>query len=753
MIKQTASCCTVILSCLLLVAQNVPAQDATGQSDRNGTERRQRYELLRVPQTPEELWDAAKFMFRVGQLEQARDFLVQLLKAKVPPELLRQIGESEDYGILSRMKNSPMLREPATELLRQVEEAVRAFATDPERIRKMISYVYRSSEYRRYAVDRLRAAGPDAVPLLIAELERLPEGRERSLLLQAMSRLSDTAIPPLLAVLDSRKWTLVNDVLYVLGQIGNAYTARVLRYYAEADTVPEAVHVGARRAVEAILNRRYRALPAAYKDLVKLAGHHFDHEHVWFREPDGSVRLWYWSDNEGLQARRVSTEYADLYLTVRFARQAYELHGASAEARALLVAAALQLVRLADASDPLAADQPDVMGPVSAAALAGDEALAGALELALSRQRIDLAETIVRVWSEVSRPSSLFRSPRLREVLHEALYWPDPGLRLAALELILRAKPARPFPGASSAVDMLRPFLAGTGQAGRWYVLAADEARAEPVAKVLRESGRPVTVVTSVGGLRDSGVSARTAAIVLVTPLPEPTADVVARLRLDPVLSVAPVVALMPAGELPRWSHLETDYPGTVVSRTPRDGNELAQLDQRLATLRRVVDDQRAQQFAQRAVGWLVQIARGELPALSASGARDALLAALRDPLVGEAAIEAAGYLPDAQAQAALLALTADGSAPVPLRVAAARAARLSVRRHGQLISPVAVTQVSELLREQISDVALYRELVLLAATLGGDRSLQREVILRFSVPRYRNRSDRGAPAGAQAAP
>ncbi len=748
----SATACFIALLSSLVFAVNVSrAQEPGGRGDDEGGAGP--YELLKIPQTPEELWDAAKFMFTVGQLEQARGFLTQLLGAKIPAELLRKIGESEDYGVLARMKNSPMLREPALELLRRVETAVRAHATDPNRIRKMIGYLHRSPAHRSYAIEQLRAAGADAVPLLIAELTRLPQGPERARVVQAMTGLSDTAIPPLLAVLDSRRIDLVTDVLYVLGHIGNAYTARVLRYYAEAETVSEAVRVGAKRAIEAILRRSYKGLPAAYKDLTALAEHHFKHEHHWLPEPpDGMVRLWRWSETEGLQARRVSPEYADLYLTVQFARRAYELWPSSARARALVIAAALELVPSQQPVAQLNDNRPELLGPVSAAALGGEVALSQALALALQQRRIALAETILTVWAEVGRPDRLFRTRATREVIRQALYWPDARLRLAALELALRARPSRAFPGSSGIVRSLAAYLSGAGHQARWFVVSPHRERAEQLAGLLREMGQEATLVSSVGELGRAAVSVRTPAILLMPPFPGLLNDVVARLRLDPILSVAPVVVLLPADQLTRWRFLTNDYPGTVVAAFPEDVDQFKQLQEELARVRRPLDDQAMQELATRAADWLVTIARGEIPALSASGAQDILIAALRDPVVGLRAVEAVSYLDDPGAQAALLELVVDSSASDALRTAAARAARFSIRRHGLLVEPAPTDRLTQLLRgRQELGAPLYRELVLLAAALGGEPSFQREVLLRFTVPRY-HAPAQNATAAARAA-
>src|SRR5581483_7425765 len=101
-------------------------------------------------------------------------------------------------------EDHPETRGLAKPLVDRLAEAARRNATRPERMERFVAALTKTTEEQDYAVDRLREAGPYAVPVLFRALNApaLPAD-DRIKIVRNMGRLDRGAVPPLIAVLDS----------------------------------------------------------------------------------------------------------------------------------------------------------------------------------------------------------------------------------------------------------------------------------------------------------------------------------------------------------------------------------------------------------------------------------------------------------------------------------------------------------------------------------------------------------------------
>ncbi|MCA1685105.1 MAG: hypothetical protein LC745_03805, partial [Planctomycetia bacterium] len=126
----------------------------------------------KTPTTPMELWDAADYLVRTGQPAQAVPYLNQFLKADPDDDTLMRVRDRYGVGSILRLQDHPETRALAAPLAARLGEATRRNATRAERVNRFIADLTRTREEQDYAVERLREAGPYAVPALLKELER-----------------------------------------------------------------------------------------------------------------------------------------------------------------------------------------------------------------------------------------------------------------------------------------------------------------------------------------------------------------------------------------------------------------------------------------------------------------------------------------------------------------------------------------------------------------------------------------------------
>ena len=711
--RLTILCLSVSFLAVLLVGA------CAQEGEDRGARARPQFELLKLPQTPPEYWRAARFMYKVGQLGQAKRYLQQFLQSNPDDELLVRLVESPDFSILHEMRHSPELGDLAAELLKRAEAAVRRRATDPERIRKMIGYLSRGAAYREYALRQLRAAGADAVPHLIAHLRALTDGRERSDVVAVMRRLDRRAVPPLIAALESNDPRLVRDVGLILSRIGDRRALTILRYFAESPDVPPGNRAYLRGAIETALRRSYTALPSAVDELVELGRDYYAGAIELPKEPDGTVRIWRWVPREGLQSRSVSPEYARVFLANRAARFALRLDPTRVDAAALVVATLLRAAPQIDGNGELNWSDPDAAAAIWAAAEAGPNVLASVLDLAIQQRDRQLALRTLRVVRELVTVQHVAPTAELGRSLTGAAYSADPRVRFAAVEAILSTRAARRLGRGTEAVRLLASYLIPTKAEKEVAMLVVDPARASDLAVLFEGHGVQVRVFYSLSECLDylySHVGLSGLVVVLPVPGAEPSM-LVSALRNDARTRGLPVLLLTEVNTTARWQHIERRYASVAVRVLPANESIAARYVEWLTSQQEALSSDEQTRYAERAIGWLQSIARGEIPGCSVEPALPVLIDALHDERLAAGAAAVLAYVGRPEVQVELLRVALNEAAPESSRVAAARAARESVRRFGLLVE-AAGAGLDRVAANSDGSTALGRELRLLGATI-----------------------------------
>ncbi len=183
-------------------------------------------------------------------------YLDKFMKSKPDDAVLLQIRDRYGVGSVLRLDQYPETRSPGSPLSTLLASASLRNSTRPDRIQRYIKALIKTSEEQEYAVERLREAGPYAVPYLVQALDQanIPAG-DRALLAYNMGRLDRSAVPPLIAVLDSADSRLVADAAHALGMIGDVRAVPPLTAVAASAPARDA----ARRAIEHLTGRSFES--------------------------------------------------------------------------------------------------------------------------------------------------------------------------------------------------------------------------------------------------------------------------------------------------------------------------------------------------------------------------------------------------------------------------------------------------------------------------------------------------------------
>ena len=292
---------TVPVSCLLIVMALALAglnMTAPALAQAPGPEL-----FAQEPRTPMELWSAIDYLVRTGQSKKAVPYLEKFTKAQVDDATLVEIRDNYGAGSILRLADQPETIKYAQPLAEKLTEAVRRYATDPERIAQAVTALTGTPEEQAYAVTRLKEAGPFAVPALVEALQKPDLGPEkRALLAHNLGRLDRTAVPALLAVLDSSDPRLAADAATALGAIGDRRAVPFLTYPASAARFPPAVREAAQAAIGRLTGRSFVAQPQSPAQVLTQAAWSFHRHQVEF--PSDPVAVWIWEKDRGRQHRR-----------------------------------------------------------------------------------------------------------------------------------------------------------------------------------------------------------------------------------------------------------------------------------------------------------------------------------------------------------------------------------------------------------------------------------------------------------------
>ncbi len=527
--------------------------------------------FAKEPRTPTELWDAVDYLVRVGQADAAVPYLRKFLASNPDDATLLEIRGRYGVGTVLRLDEFPDTKPLVRPLLERFAAASRRSATQPGRLQGAIAGLTRTRPEQDYGVERLREAGPNAVPAVIAALnDASRSGEDRALIAANLGRLDHSAVPPLIAVLDSPDAVLATDAAEALGRIGDPRAIPALTYAsARKDKgAGESPQEAARGAIARLTGRPFsQQTRTAARVLADEARKYLIHA---VRFPGDTVELWEW-EGDRPAPRTVPSSEAEGILGLRYARQALAIDPADARAQATFVALALEKAVARVGLDRFPAEDPTGAWPTALAA--GPDVLGEVLRVAIADGHSELASAAAMALGRVVNRDSL-TAGRRPSPLVEALSAPDRRAQFAAAKALVELEPARPFPGSSRVVPTLARFV-GDAPAPQAVVIDGNLNRGNRVASMVSNLGYdPTTVERGDQGFQLAAESAGVEAIFL-----EPSGlqgawgvrQTLANLRADARTAGLPVFLLLP--EDPRAEQTYLDR-GRELTRTEREPND-----------------------------------------------------------------------------------------------------------------------------------------------------------------------------------
>lgn len=255
------------------------------------------------PRTPLELWSAIDYLDRTGQSPKAVPYLERFLKTQTSDEDFVEIRNRHGIGSILRLADNPATARFAEPISRMMADASQRYATQPERLAGFVAGLTGTPSEQDFGVARLKEAGPLAVPAILEALKRpgiRPE--ERVLLVRSLGRLDSSAVPPLLAVLDSGDTSLSADAAMALGHIGDPRAVPFLTYPASAVEVAPATREAAQAAIGRLTGRSFAAQPRTPAQVLTDAAWQFHRHQVEF--PGDPVAVWNWDKDRKVPVPR-----------------------------------------------------------------------------------------------------------------------------------------------------------------------------------------------------------------------------------------------------------------------------------------------------------------------------------------------------------------------------------------------------------------------------------------------------------------
>ena len=683
--------------------------------------------FAREPKTPLEAWEAASYLIRIGHPDQAAPYLKKFLDAKPDDATLLEVRDTYGVGSILSLSDYPETRPYAKAVADRLAEASTRNATDPARMERAVAGLSKSREEQAAAVDRLREAGPYAIPALVRALSVSGlDASVRTPLAENLGRLDRKAVPALIAALDGPDDKLVGDVARALGRIGDARAIPALTYLAARPSPVSAARPLVFQAIRELTGKPFSSQPRTPARVLSDEARNY-HTHA-YKFPGDPIVLWLWDPSTSVPApMSVPVRDAEGLLGLRAAKEALEIDPTDVEAKVNQLSLGLD-------HDP-AAWKP-------AALEAGPDVMGRVVKRAIADGRSDLATLATSILGQISKREDLTRLDR-PSALIDALHAPDRRVQFAAAEALVKLDPKGRFLGSSRVVPVLARFVAGLPNP-RALVIDGNAERASMVSGYLRGLGYNTLVAAS--GARGFAEAADSADIELIALDPNfindswRLADLLGNLKADARTAGIPVFLVGPLDLQNQLASSLESFPNTRFLVTPSETSLLKiQLDRGFASLgvRPMAPDERAD-YAKRAASLLAQVAgrprnpfEADLPA-----AEPALALALNGTTAPAEAAQALGDIPGTDAQRSLADVAIDPSKEAPIRVTSARQLARNVRRFGPKLAPAQERRLVDELAQE-ADPTLREALAAVAGALkpGPDASASRLQTYRASSP------------------
>ena len=444
--------------------------------------------LLSKPETPEQLIQAVVQLTDLGQAASAKPYLEQLIKANIDDETVLKLRDKYGPAAFLGLANNKALQPESITLLKKMETAFRAYATDPARIDALINDLAGSSTKRTIAIIELKSAGEIVAPPILRKLSKSDDPGMNDELAFALSQLGPPVVQPLIAALRSPTEKIRKIAADVLGDIGDPAAILYLWNPAFSQSQPQSVQRAARMALAKILKKDSRNVykldsHGAQMELIKAALRLYQtHE-----DKSEKQKVWTWDLKEQtIVKKELPTQEINLIQGLRLAKEALEMSPDRQDVQTLYLAMALAMeAYYAGWNNPL----PEGQGTAfNLALLSGPAAVSRVLALAMKQGHTPSAIAALKALGQIGSRALLYEQLDKHSSIIAALNYPDRRVQFAAATTIMQLDPVKSFPGATRVISILSRALLGEGSQAA-IVVDSSVPRAQSMAGVFNELG------------------------------------------------------------------------------------------------------------------------------------------------------------------------------------------------------------------------------------------------------------------------
>ncbi|MDA7979218.1 MAG: hypothetical protein MPJ50_10685 [Pirellulales bacterium] len=652
------------------------------------------------PDTPERKLQAVVTLIDLGSPNVAAPFLDDLANGQLDDITVYELHKKFGAAAVLKIGRSDVLQPQAGEFARTMLATADRVAHDPARLTGVAADLASADAETRFrAMAELRHGEAEAAAVLIGLLA--DENRaaasgtpgdaviDDDVLETALAALQSHAVAPLCGALDCPKPHVQMSAANVLTQLRSADTIKFLLPGTASDD--QAVRQATDRALNSLLARDLTSQQVA-QHLYAQVRELYLGKPVWRNHTGEDTRLWSWSvEDQTVTAQTYSQLQASYAAAALLSKKLHEILPRSQQATTLYVNATLQsFASERGTTSPLDAGEV-ALGDVSEL---GPAALSTALENALDEGRHLSAWAAANLLGESGDQRLLHIGGQDVAPLAAACASPDPRVRYAAANAILRLQPKISFPGSSFVIHTLGHFAATRG-APRVLIADTRMIDAQQLAGLVRMIGlKADTANYSRDMIRQAFSSPDYQAVLFDITLPNADIDlVVQQLRKDPRSAALPIGFMAPVDRLEDAENFTRRYASSTALMRPQSEEVLTTQLANLLTSAEIapLSDEERITYANNSLAWLTQLTQGDKvlfdPLTEAKAAQQAMYV----PELAAAAInfQAACGLPESQT--ALVDYASTLPLPAELRRQAAVGFAASLSQHGVLLTSTQV--------------------------------------------------------------
>lgn len=691
--------------------------------------------LLSKPETPEELMQAVVQLTDLGHAKSAKPYLEQLLKGNPDNELILKLRDQYGPAAFLRLSNNKALQPESITLLKKMEAAFRAYATDPARINALINDLSGTPTDRSIAIIQLKSAGDVVAPPILNQLALSKDPAKNDELAFALTQLGAPVVEPLIASLRAPQENIRKVAADVLGDIADPSMALYLWNPAFSQSQPQGVQIAARQALAKILGKNPRKIHELNRHeaqlVLKNAALRLYQTHV---DKSEKQTVWVWDKMaQTVVKKELPAQEANLIEGLRLSKEALEMSPDKQDVQTLYLAMALALEVY-----QVGWNQPLPEGPGTAfnlALLTGPQAVSRVLALAMKQGHTPSALAALKALGQIGSRTLLHEQLDKHSSLIAALNYPDRRVQFAAATAILQLDPAKPFPGATRVISILTRALRGEGSQSA-IVVDSSIPRGQTMAGVFHELGYDTTPVqTGMDGFKAATARMDIEFIALEYNIMRwGLSQTIANLRADSRTANIPIIIYGPLRLKNKIEHNTRHYPLVkYIVESDNTDNIGTQIKPFLDSLKTPeLTGELRSEYRAAALYWLSHIASSQRTKLyDLTPAEKPLLNLVSDRALASNALITLGGIPTRSAQEDLVQVVTTKTMDADVREIAALQLAFHIQKFGLLVDSMQVDSLQKAY-QAATDPKLNTALASVMGTLMPDSKIVGERLQKF---------------------